>query len=203
MLLLPVNIKYWAFTKNDGSTDSGLTNYLAHVYLVSLAPLGIAAVIIAVGVARHSKARTEEDREGVIAKHCWMLLYLSYLVLPPCAMTQFRALNCKTLRNLSQHDKISFLRADSSVNCLTPSYKSFLVANGLLIAIYQSIPICWLIALARHSEALNPKLSGNLNYNEGLSSLMESRKGAKELRNISFLWSDYFPGTWWYEVVDM
>lgn len=161
------------------------------------------ALIVGAWAVRHKRSSTAEERETVAAEHWWMLLYLSYVVLPPCAMTQFRALNCNTLPKLSPRDRVSFLRADASVSCLSARYRAFVVVNAAFIAVYQSIPVCWLVALVHHVDAINPKLAGSGDYHDLMSALLEKRKEKRELRNLSFLWRDYGPTTWWYEVADM
>jgi len=53
------------------------------------------------------------------------------------ATLQFNGLDCIRISGGS------FLRADTSVDCETNSYRVFKALNIFLIAIYQSIPLIW------------------------------------------------------------
>lgn len=48
------------------------------------------------------------------------------------------------------------LRVDTSVDCDSTAYKNFLIANCMLIVIYQSIPLVWFCLLWRVRHLLNP-----------------------------------------------
>jgi hypothetical protein len=44
---------------------------------------------------------------------------------------------------ISLQDGSSYVRSDTSIDCNTSSYKTFVILDGLLISIYQSIPLLW------------------------------------------------------------
>jgi hypothetical protein len=71
---------------------------------------------------------------------------------PPVANKQFRALDCQDLA-----DGQSYLRADTSVDCNSASYHTFVKYDAILITIYQCLPLLYVALLWRVRDKLNPK----------------------------------------------
>ena len=111
-------------------------------------------------------------------------------------MMQFQGLDCETLGELT------FLRADSSIDCNSPVYKSFLVVDSLFIVAFQSIPLVWFVLLWRVRGLLNPHSSG-VGGEAQDAAIQEHRMSDPRLAHLGFLWQDYTPRRWYYEVVDM
>jgi hypothetical protein len=137
-------------------------------------------------------------RAKVASEHALAFLLLSYLVLPTCSMIQFQGLDCKTLQN---PDSLSFLRADSSVDCASLSYFRFRAVNLIFVAVYQSIPLLWFVLLFMQRRKLNPPCSGILGDFE--TAVIEARKDSPDLEHLNFLFGDYRPSRWYYEVLEM
>ena len=193
-------------------------------------------------------------------QHVYFFLLVSYLVLPSVSTAQFRALDCIPVSSESE----LVLRADTSVDCNSRAYKSFWVANVLLIAVFQAIPLVWFALLWRHRRRLDPPAerahvevagaradggggadgdsgqdsaegAGQSDDVDGASSSSGAPSGgsasnksgdrrrsgggegrandvsSKEYRreddpsvaHLSFLWKDYVPSAWHFEVLDV
>ena len=163
---------------------SGENSFKTRVYVISFTPIAIAALIVVVWLVRRSWVQRQyqaaddgggiverdQDTEGgsgppsehakaqarIRAQHCYLLLLGSYLVLPPCSMALFQALNCETMA----HDGSSFLRSDSGISCDSLDYKEFQIVVILLVVVYQSIPFIWLWNLWCLRHRLNPSPVG-------------------------------------------
>ena len=99
-------------------------------------------------------------------------------MLPPIAMLQFNALDCADLSISSDSytNENHVLRVDTSIDCDSTAYKNFAVANWLLIAIYQSVPLVWFCLLWRVRHLLDPMGYENSNKNPE-SSALEAKNG--------------------------
>ena len=173
---------------------SGNNSFLIRVVTTSCIPVVIALLILFVYLARQRMPNlTPSLRAKIASQHAWAFLFLTYLVLPACSMIQFQALECKTLDRTSGR---SFLRVDSSIDCDSQAYKRYRLAIFLFIFVYQSFPVFWLILLRRSSKRLNIVFSGA----DSLEEVLEKRKNDNEIGYLSFLWSDYMPRFYYFEV---
>jgi hypothetical protein len=77
----------------------------------------------------------------------------------------------------------SFLREDTSISCLSMSYKRFQAVVILGLLVYSSIPLMWFVILWRVRRELNP-------LDETLESALELRKSHDQLGYLAFLFSD-------------
>jgi len=73
-------------------------------------------------------------------------------------MLQFHAQQCVDLSTSTDdlHGDLHVLRVDTSVDCNSVAYQNFSIANVILIAVYQSVPMVWFCLLWRHRRLLNP-----------------------------------------------
>ena len=176
----------------------GKVSFMSRVYVMSLVPILLSLVIFIVYVARILLGATNRSR--IHAQHFFAFLLLSYMVLPQVAMIQFQALDCDELA----HNGESFLRTDSSINCNSAAYSYFKVADCLFIVVYQAIPVLWFVLLWRERRKLNPIVKNRSgNEEEQLRVILETRENDKTLGALRFLWSDYRPVSYYFEVVDM
>jgi len=167
---------------------SGQASFFSRVYVVSLGPIGVSLLNVAVYMVRAYRIEGENSRRrrrSLYSVHGYMFLLMTYCVLPPCALIQFQALLCDTL----EHTGESFLHLDSQIDCDSTEYRLFLIADVLFVAIFMSIPLLWWALLWREREHLNPK-----GVND--QTTLRNRKINSELSHLSFLFSDYRPQCW-------
>jgi len=130
---------------------------------------------------------------AVINQHTWLLLLLSYLVLPAVTNKQLQVFDCIELRSGER-----YLRVDTSIDCQDQDYYKFRSVVIMFIALYQLIPITWFLILYRNKAALVPS---SIKYDEKLA--MFIRDNDRSLAAFRFLFIDYVCPKWWFEIVDM
>ena len=122
---------------------SGENSYYNKLYVTQFVPLLLFVVIALVGVLRaivvncRAKTGRAKAHQVIFKQHMYVVLLLSYCVLPTVAALQFKSLQCTTL----EHDGEvvgSFLKEDSSISCLSPSYERFRAVVILGVVVYQS-----------------------------------------------------------------
>ena len=191
---------------------TGRNSFFSRVIVASLLPIILIAVIVASGVMRfvcagrrsaadktspeveNGGGTVEERRARIFSSTAFWCLVLTYMVLPTVATLQFKALDCVTLK----HDDSSILRADSLIDCRSDAFLEFRTATLLFIFVYQSIPLVWLCLLWRCREHLNPPIG-----DQPVESALLLRKRNPLIKHLKFLYSDYLPSHWYYEVVEL
>jgi hypothetical protein len=171
--------------------------YFATVMVWCAVPIMLSLIIAVIGFIRiclHKAVKgLQNDVSSIVDHHVWLLLFLSYIVLPPVANKQLQSLDC-----ISLQDGSKYLRVDTSVDCESEQYGTFVSIVYLFIIVYQSIPIMWMIMLYRKRKALNPPVSRN---DETLAEFIRSSN--TELTSIQFLFAEYKCPMWWFEILDM
>ena len=169
---------------------SGQTNFLNRVYITSLVPIGLSLLNVAVYWVRShlvegNAKKKSSHRRRLFSAHAFVFLLLTYCVIPPCALIQFQALTCDTL----DHTGETYLRVDSQINCDSPQYRAFHVANVLFVSIFMSLPLLWWSLLWRKREHLNPNGMRE-------ETALRNRENNTGLSHLSLLFSDYRPQCW-------
>lgn len=131
--------------------------------------------------------------KSIVSQHSWLLLFLSYIVLPVVSNKQLQIFDCIELES----DK-TYLRVDTSIDCRSEEYYSFRTAVSAFIVVYQLIPIIWMVLLYQNIEALTPQ---SMKFDETLA--LFTRDNNPDLDYIRFLFIDYKCSKWWFEVVDL
>jgi hypothetical protein len=194
-----LSLDFLALECFEGNVDN---RYFVTVYLWSAIPIILATMIILVMMARLIEVRyrmgyswrLSNQTTIVLNQHTWMLLLLSYLVLPPVAMKQLQSLDCIPF----PHDHSAYLRSDTGIDCQSDEYEYFKSVVTFLIIVYQSIPIIWMVLLYRQRAALDPLTS---NHDPRLALFIRDHN--PELAPLRFLFKDYNCNKWWFEVAEM
>jgi hypothetical protein len=183
--------------------------YYSTVLLWCAIPLLLAVAIVVVGITRYAKLSISSSSSGhrevtaenkaqelkkIYDQHMWLLLFLSYLVLPPVSNKQLQAFDCISL--VSPGD--IYLRSDTSINCQSKGYVQFVSLIACFVALYQLIPVIWMTLLYRRRLSLNPPTS---NHDKQLSLFI--RDHDPSLAYLKFLFVDYDCDKWWFEIADM
>jgi hypothetical protein len=188
--------------------------YYVAVYLWCLIPIFLGIAVVAIGVVRlvyedrfntsssssttsssttsfTLSASSSASSNKVASQHIWLLLFISYIVLPPVSNKQLAVFDCISLAS----DK-SYLRSDTSIDCGSPEYEVFSVHIIMFLMLYQCIPIVWMFLLYRQRHELNPA-----HVDERLAMFIRDKN--TNLTLLKFLFVDYKCNKWWFEVVDM
>lgn len=173
--------------------------YYTTVILWCVIPLIIALCILLAGLIKYAKVATLSQAEYKLAvrhisdQHSWMLLLLSYLVLPAVSNKQLQVFDCITLES-----KKTYLRSDTSIDCESNGYVEFRGIVCFFIALYQLIPVTWMAILLRKKDLLNPPVSS---HDKQLGLFI--RDNNPDLCLIRFLFIDYKCSKWWFEIAEM
>jgi len=172
-----------------GTTAS---RYFFKIYCWCCFPIILIIVLALVGLARYFVLPESQSPKAIINQHIWMVLLVSYLVLPTVANKQFQALNCLHLNK----ENMSFLRDDSSIDCNSSDYLNFRSYLICFIIVYQSIPLMWFILLYQYKDKLD-------RHNRNHDFELYIRDNNRSLDHLRFLFNDYKVKKWWFEVFEM
>jgi hypothetical protein len=167
--------------------------YYTSVYVWSIVPIAIALLIALIGVIRTVPLTSHTSKIKVYSTHVWLVLLLSYIVLPPVSNKQLGVFDCITLKSGKR-----YLRSNTSVDCDSQDYEAFSTHVILFVILYQIIPIVWITLLFRKRHVLNPPT-----FEEDQRLAVYIRSKSEDLFPLKFLFEDYKCNKWWFEVVDM
>jgi hypothetical protein len=167
------------------------SRYFDTIYVWSTLPVLMGAFIVGLGMVRI--VLRQLPKTTILNQHAWLLLLLSYLVLPPVVMKQLQALDCIPFN----HDHSSYLRVDTAVDCESSDYARFKSVVIMFICFYQLIPLTWMWLLYQKRDALYIPRGPNE------SSFLTIRDTDPSLSYLRFLFKDYRGEKWWFEVAEM
>ena len=111
-------------------------------------------------------------------------LATSYLVLLTVTTAISQAFPCDEF-----DDETSYLRADYSINCKSGSYKFMIVYAGMMFLLY---PVG---ILSLYSKLLTANKAG-------IKKSVDERSGNVDLMAKGFLFENYLPSCWWFEIAE-
>jgi len=184
-----------------GLECSGVGVY-GRVYFASISPMVMAAITLVIAQIRIMQVKqqklnmtnTKKGIDKINAQHAWFLLFLSYLVVPPVTGKQLKALDCFPF---SATDGSQRLRLDTNIDCESDSHNQFIIVDCLLLLIYLSIPMIWLVLLYRQRDSLWPP---------GISDesiIIQRRRVESDLLVLRFLFDRYKPSMACFESLDI
>jgi hypothetical protein len=192
-----VSLDFLAFECLTTGNQNG-AHFLA-VYIYCFVPILLAFFIVCLALIRIQLVKAEyshvrfSEKTRIKNQHYWLLLFLSYLVLPPITSKQLQNLDCITL-----YSGETFLREHTVIECDSDEYKHFRIVLILFIIAYQAIPLFWITQLYMSRRELDPVTS---NHDENLA--LYIRDHNEQLSPLKFLFVDYRCSKWWFEVVEM
>jgi hypothetical protein len=136
---------------------------------------------------------TMDAIELITGQYVWLMLLLSYIVLPPVSNKQLQVFDCIELESGER-----YLRENTSIDCRSKEYYKFRSIVIVFLILYQSIPIIWMCLLCRHIKVLSPM---SMKYDEKLA--LFTRDNNPDLSYLKFLFIDYKCNKWWFEVAEM
>ncbi|CAN0479076.1 unnamed protein product, partial [Discosporangium mesarthrocarpum] len=129
----------------------------------------------------------------------------------------FKTFSCDTIADTNKR----YLREDYSISCDTKEYQGYRVYASIMVLVYPvGIPLLYFWILWRNRSKLNPKLDSTVHtpghtqpqptmtpqeeilYNKELQAKVSSRKKDPDLAPSLFLWKDFGPSLYYYEVVE-
>jgi hypothetical protein len=170
--------------------SSGKKKYFGTVYLWCILPIVLSLMLVVVGLFRTMVPQSAESRRTIRNQHIWLLLFLSYMVLPSVSSKQLQSLDCVPINGES------FVRSETSIDCASSEYLDFRAVVIMFILLYQLIPIIWMVSLFRNRHVLNAA-SGDV------ARALYIREHNPNLHHLRFLFNDYKCDRWWFEIADM
>jgi hypothetical protein len=185
------------------------TNYHTDVYFKSAFPVLLIVVIwlsFPIRIAWYLIGSKQQPSSGVhftewrrrtMSELFSKSLIVFYLFIPSVTLAQFSGLDCFQLTGSTS---VSFLRADSSINCNSKAHKFFVIIDVLMILIYQGILIGYLVLLYSNRAMLNPVA---ISDGDPLLAL-KLRSNDRRIEHLRFLFSDTKCSvSWFHEIVDI
>jgi hypothetical protein len=134
------------------------------------------------------------------------VIVITFLIFSPTSITIFEAFACEKFDDGSE-----LLIADYSIDCKSPAYRYFAAYAGVMILVYPcGIPAAYYMILTYYHKFVNP--SARLVVREEERHLVDKRiiqaEKARlrdtydEIAHITFLYENYSPRRWYFEVLD-
>ena len=161
-----------------GCFSSGF-NFFSMLLATTITPGSF--ILVLLGTARFMLERNSgKSKKGLISA----ALATSYLVLPTVTTTIFAAFPCDTF-----DDGTSYLRGDYDMSCHSNTYKFMTFYAGVMLLLY---PVG---ILTLYSKIL-------INNKELIKKTVEEREDDSELMSKGFLFENYKPACWWFEIAE-
>ena len=128
-------------------------------------------------------------------RNLFFFLYVTYL--NTCTTTaNVLPLACQTLcRDEKEESCSKFLKADYSVRCHDQNYNKVILLGYISAAYVMILPAATFIALWKHRRVISGKGTAKLTQDSGST--------AKVVRGLRFLFENYKPSSWYWELVEV
>jgi hypothetical protein len=121
------------------------------------------------------------------------LVLIRYLYLPVVTLFQLESFDCVNLEETSGE---RYLRIDTSFACDTREYHQTRLITGVLFGVNQLIVLAFAYLLHQHRHLINPSLSQQ-------DQVLHNRKHDERIIFLRFLFMDYRPECYWFEIYDL
>ena len=112
-----------------------------------------------------------------------IMLIVAYSVMPSVSTTLFGAFPCDTL-DIGKR----YLIVDYGIDCSSSAYKTYAIYSGLMVLVYPiGIPLVFWFLLIKKKDHINKPVA--------------EREKDEDLFGIEFLYDNYKPNFWYFEVV--
>ncbi|GMI30328.1 hypothetical protein TeGR_g14640 [Tetraparma gracilis] len=159
------------------------TNFYHKLVLSTMGPLCVSVVIGLGALVMKKRAKDHTGTQVAVDGAVSLFLGLTYLVFSSVSTTVFDTFNCKSFGD----DERAYMMSDQSVDCGTPDHIWYQAYAGVMMLVYP-------VGI--------PTLYGALLWKARVQLQEEGREGNEKLYKIAFLWQDYEPELWWFEVFD-
>ncbi|CAN0338896.1 unnamed protein product [Ascophyllum nodosum] len=195
-------------------------NFYQRLLITTLTPLALVGVLV---MTYHiAKRRAGIGMSGVVerraawSRHMAAGLLLTFLVFTSASTVVFKTFGC-------ENDAVagkSYLRADYSLSCKTKTHIHYRIYAGFMLLVYPiGIPLLYAFILWKNRHLLNPTLAAAARVEqdntggqrrkhlsplqeEELEKMVKLRRTNPELLPSMFLWKDFGPDLYYYEVIE-
>ncbi|CAM9194141.1 unnamed protein product [Ectocarpus fasciculatus] len=195
-------------------------DFYQRLLVTTLVPVGVAMVLVLTYWIAKRRAGSGSAgslmRRAAWSRHVAAGLLLSFLVFISTSTMAFKTFACDD----EAVEGESYLRADYGIQCHTDKHGWYKLYAGVMIMVYPiGIPLLYTFILWRNRESLNPRVKpgavGNpradgstarstykATFSEDLEEKLEKRRRNPDLIPSMFLWKDFGPEIYYYEVVE-
>eukprot|EP00903_Cladosiphon_okamuranus_P020453 g18773.t1 len=201
-----------------GSCILPALDFYQRLLLTTLAPIALAALL----ACTYWTAIRRAGASGILRKAAWSRhmaagLLITFLVFTSTSTIAFKTFACDE----EAVEGESFLRADYSLSCNTTKHTWYEVYAGFMILVYPiGIPLLYAYILWVNRELLNPRIQqvGRAEPDEemakspptcsseerqlSMQETLERRLQNPDLVPSMFLWKDFGPNMYYYEVIE-
>jgi hypothetical protein len=162
---------------------SGLYSFYGSFMVTTLTPIGISLIVLLVTIRQRSNLDPVAASK-LTASRFGLFYGLTYLIFASTTTTAFTTYLCTTYGD----DTTRYLIADRSIDCDSEFHRGFMVISALMILIYPvGITSLYSYELWKNREAIQDS---------------EGRDKNQKIQHIVFLWRDYRPDFWWFEIYE-
>ena len=136
-------------------------------------------------------AKISEMKE-VVYKNVFFVLYVTYLSTFSKTASVLQLACRKVCRDKNEELCNEYLKADYSLKCQGSTYNHLLIVAYISTAYILTLPVASFIALWRHRRAMPTKADGD-----------GSGVGTELVEGLRFLFGNYKPHTWYWELIEM
>ena len=161
------------------------TNFYTSLVAQTLLPITISLIIfITFVVMKYTRGKNDRHKTAHyrdFASSCF--LTLTYTVFASVSKTVFDTFNCQQFGD----DPTLYLARDQSIDCESDAHRLYQKYAAFMIFVYPvGIPACYLIFLSKHRKRITA----------------DDRDYDPLIQKSSFLWANYEPEFWWWEVFE-
>lgn len=161
------------------------TNYYDQLLYATLGPMVVLAMLG--GIYWFAKRRNNHSLAAqrlVKNKHLSIALFLLFLVYSSVSHTIFQTFVCEKL-----DDGVTYLKADYSLVCTTPTHRAFMIYAAVMVVVYPvGIPAIFSWHLFRNRDILSNRSAES--------------KELEELGAFKDLWEPYKPKMFYFEIIE-
>ncbi|GMH83062.1 hypothetical protein TrST_g8014 [Triparma strigata] len=160
------------------------TDFYTSLITQTLLPICVSVLIFLGFLVAKFANRGARESQAQHADRAWStFLALTYIVFASVSTTIFDTFNCNKIGD----DPHFWLARDHSIDCKSPEHASFKTYASVMIMVYPiGIPLLYAVLLYRSQDRL---VKPDRDYDPSIS-------------KISFLWQNYDPDKWWFEVFE-
>ena len=159
------------------------TNFYTRLLVMTITPIALTGIIFLFAWVKQMFFSDEDEKKRIRDRAISLFLVLTYMVFVSVSMTVFFTFGCRSYGGNSER----FLFLDQSISCETDKHRWFMYYATVMIFVYPfGITALYFRLLWTHRKAL----------------VEEGREKNRKLNKIAFLWDDYEPEMWWFEVFE-
>ena len=181
------------------------SNHYAVLLVYTLLPIAMSAVLL--GAYFHLLKKPDRDAKAVALRNSIfeMFLFLTFLILPSVSIKIFSTFGCRGF-----DDGNWYLKVDYSINCDTNTHFAYGAWAVIMTFVFPiGIPSMYWYLLFRKKHLLNGRQKEKektMSEDDALREALKEREANEAehgtLKSLSFLYGNYEPKYWWFEVFE-